>query len=81
MVHFVAFFKPAQDGNGIFDGGLIDEDGLKAALQGGVFLDVFAILVERGCADQVQFPPGQQRFQQIGCVHGAFGGARAHDRM
>ena len=38
---------------------LADEDLLEAPLEGGVLLDVLAVLVERGGADQAQLAAGQ----------------------
>ncbi len=81
MVDFITFLETPQNGNGVFHGGLIDQNSLKAALQGRIFFDMFPVLVERGCPDQVQFSPGQHRLQQISRVHRAFGGAGSHDRM
>ena len=55
--------------------GLVDEDRLEAALQGGVLLDVLAVLVERGRPDALDLAPSQRRLQDVGGVDGAFGGA------
>ena len=48
--------------------------GLETALQSGIFLDVFAIFVERGGADRTQFAASQRRLQHVRGVDGAFGG-------
>ena len=40
-----------RDGDGIFHGRLIHLNRLEAALQSGVFLDILAVLVQRGRAD------------------------------
>ena len=53
--------------------------GWKAALQSGVFLDILAVLVQRGRADAVQLAAGQHGFQQIAGVHCAVGLAGTHD--
>ena len=53
--------------------------GLEAAGQRGVLLDVLAVLVERGGADGVQLAAGQGRLEDVARVHGALGGAGAHD--
>ena len=58
---------------------LIDQHRLEAALQGGVLLDVLAVLVERGRADAVQLAAGQHRLEQVAGVHRAFGLAGADD--
>ena len=78
MVDFVAFAQPAQDGNGVLHRGLIHQDGLEAALEGGVFLDMPAVFVQRGGSDAMQLAARQHGFEEIAGVHGAFGLARAH---
>ena len=81
MVDLVALAQAAQDGDRLLDGGLVHEHRLEAALQGGVLLDVLAVLVERGGADGVQLAARQHRLEQVGGVHGALGGAGADDRV
>ena len=41
----IALLQTAEDGNGVLHRGLVYHDGLEAALQGGVFLNVLAVLV------------------------------------
>ena len=60
---------------------LADEDGLEAALERGVLLDVLAVLVEGGGADGAQLAAREHRLQKIGCVDRALGGAGADDRV
>ena len=78
MVHLVAFFQPAQDGNGILHGRLVHQHLLESPLQRGILLHVLAVLVQGGCADAVQFAPGQGRFQHVARIHGALGLAGPH---
>ena len=59
--------------------GLADEDRLEAALQRRVLLDVLAVFVEGGRADGPQLAAGEHRLEHVGGVHGAFGGAGAHE--
>ena len=59
--------------------GLADEHLLEAALEGGVLLDVLAVLVERGGADHAQLAAGEQRLEHVAGVHRALGGAGADD--
>ena len=54
-------------------------DRLESALECGVFFDVLAVLVERRCADAVQFTACQHRLEHVGCVHRAVSLARADD--
>ena len=79
MEHLVPLFQAAQDGDGVFHGRLIHLNRLEAALQSGVFLDILAVLVQRGRADAVQLAAGQHGFQQIAGVHCAVGLAGTHD--
>ena len=43
----------------ILDGRLVDHDRLETTFQRGVFLDILAVLVQRGCTDAVQLAAGQ----------------------
>ena len=69
----------AQDGHGVLDAGLTDEDLLEAALQGGVLLDVLAVLVQGGGAHHAQLASGQHGLEHVAGVHGALGAATRTD--
>src|SRR6266849_669312 len=69
MVDFIAGFKSAQKTDRILDGRLINHHRLKTALQSGIFLDMLAVLVKRGCADTVQLATCQHWFQHIRGIH------------
>ena len=57
-------------------------DLLEPALEGGVLLDVLAVLVERGGADHAQLAAGQHRLEHVAGVHRALAaGAGADDRV
>ena len=79
VVGLVALAQAAQDGDGVFDVGLADVDDLEAALEGGVLLDVFAVLVEGGCADGAQAAAGEGGLEHVAGVHGSLGRARADE--
>ena len=79
MVHLVALLEPAQDGDGVLDARLADVHRLEAPLEGGVLLDVLAVLVERGGADHAQLAARQHRLDHVAGVHRALGRARADD--
>ena len=79
MVHLEALPEAAEDRHGVLDGRRIDQDGLEAPLQGGVLLQVLAVLVECRGADAVELPAGQHGLEQVSGVHGALGLARSHD--
>ena len=64
---------------GVLDVGLVDGDGLEAALQRGVLFDMLAVLVERGGADDLYLAPAQGGLEDVGGVHAALGVPRAHD--
>ena len=77
VVRLVAILEPMQDLDGVGDGGLLDLHRLETALQGGVLLEVLAVLLEGGGADGLQFAAGQHRLEDRGGVDGALGGAGA----
>ena len=81
MVLFVLRADAAQDEHGVFRGRVVDLDGLEAALEGGVLLDVLAVLRERGGADALDLAARKGGLEDVGRVHGAFGGAGADDRV
>ena len=79
VVHLVAVLQPAQDADGVLDRRLADEHLLEAALQGGVLLDVLAVLVEGGGADHAQLAAGQHRLDHVAGVHRALTGRAGAD--
>ena len=60
------------------DGRFIHLDGLEAAFQGLVLLDILAVLGEGGGADDLDLPAGEGGFHDIGGVHGPLRVAHAH---
>ena len=64
---------------GVLHVGLVDGDGLEAALESRVLLDMLAVLVEGGGADDLNLATTQGGLQDIGGVHAALGIACAHD--
>ena len=81
MMLLVALLEAAEDRDRLLDGGLGDHDGLEAAGQRGVLLNVLAVLVERGRTDGVELAAGEGGLQDVARVHGALGGAGAHDEV
>ena len=65
VVYFVALLEPAQDGDGIGHRGFGNQHGLEAPLERRVFLNVFAILVQRSGADGAQFAARQRRLEHV----------------
>ena len=81
VVDLVLVLQAAQDRDRVLHRGLADHDGLEAALERGVLLDVLAVLVERRRADAAQLAARQRGLEHVGGVHGALGGAGAHERV
>ena len=79
VMGFVAGLETTQDGDRVFDVRLADKDRLETPLQGSIFFDVFAILVEGRCANAAQFAAGERRFEQIRGVVAALGSAGTDD--
>ena len=78
VVNFVLLLQTAQDGDGGLDRRFIDQNFLETALQGGVFLNVFAVFIQCGGTHAMQFATGQCRFEHVARIHGTFGFARTH---
>ena len=77
VMGFVAGLEAAEDGDRVFDVRLADEDGLEAALEGGVLFDVLAVFVESGRADAAELAAGEGGLEQVGRVAPPFGRAGA----
>ena len=65
VVRLVPLLEAAQDGDGILDARLIDHDGLEAALERRVLLDVLAVLIQRRRADGAQLPARELRLEHV----------------
>ena len=75
VVRLVAVAQALQDLDGQRHVGLLHLDGLEAALEGGVLLQVLAVLVDGGGPDGLQLAPGQHGLEDGGGVDGPLGGA------
>ena len=73
VVRLVAVAETLQDLDGVAERRLLDLDGLEAALEGGVLLQVLAVLVEGGGADGLQLAAGQHGLEDRRRVDGALG--------
>ena len=76
---FVFGSKSFENKNGLFNRRRFDFHALKTAFQRGVFLDVFAVLVERGGADALHFTSAERGLDDVRGIHGAFSRAGADD--
>ena len=81
MVHFIAFFQAAQNGNGVFHTGFTNIDLLKTALESCIFFNMLTKLIECGGANHAQFTTSQHRLNHVARVHCAFCTASTHQRM
>src|SRR6185437_9342911 len=63
VVRLVPVAQALEYLDGVRDRRLGDLDGLEPALEGGVLLQVLAVLIERGRADGLQFAPRQHRLE------------------
>src|SRR4051812_4429799 len=79
VVLLVAVAQALEDLHGLVRRGLVDADLLEAPLQGGVALQVLAVLVQRGRADRLQLAAGQRRLEDRGGVDRALRGPRADE--
>ncbi len=79
VVDLVTLLQPSQDGDGVLDRRRGHEYLLEPTLEGGVLLDVLAVLVEGGGADHAQLAAGQHGLDHVAGVHGPLGAAGPHD--
>ena len=70
-----------QDVDRLLEGRLLDHDRLEAALEGGVALDVLAVLVERRRADALELAARERRLEDVRRVDRALGGAGPDERV
>ena len=81
MVLGVARAQAAQNADRLFDRRFGNHDGLEAALERGIGLDVLAVFIERRRADALQVAARQFGFDHRGKVERAFGRAGADQRV
>ena len=81
VVLLVALADAHQDVDRLLERRLLDHDRLEAALEGGVALDVLAVLVERRRADALELAAGERRLEDVGGVDRALGRAGADERV
>src|SRR5581483_4463339 len=72
VVRLVAFLEPAQNRDRVGDRRLVDVDRREPPLEGGVLLDVLAVLVERRRADTAQLAAREHWLEQVRGVDPAF---------
>ena len=79
VVVLVALFESAQDGDGVFGRGFVDEHRLETTLEGFVLLEILLVLLEGGSTDAAEFAACQGWLEDVGRVHGTFALAGAHE--
>ena len=72
MVRLVAFLEPTQNTDRVINARLTHVHLLETALQGGVFLNVLAELVERSSTNHAQLTACQHGLEHITRIHGTF---------
>ena len=81
VVLLVAGLQSLQDLERVLRRRLAHEDRLEAALEGGILLDVLAVLVDRRGTDDLDLATGQRRLQDRGGIDGALSGAGTDEGM
>ena len=81
VVRLVLVADALEDLDRVGERRLVDLHRLEAALEGGVLLDVLAVLVGGRRADRLQLAAGQHRLEDRGRVDGALGGAGTDERV
>ena len=81
VVLLVILLDAVHDGQRIGHAGFLHPDGLEAALKGLILLDILAVLVEGGGADDLNFASGQGRLEDVARVHRALALTRRGDGM
>ena len=81
MMLLVFVAETFQNLNRVVNRRRFDLHRLKTAFKRGVFLDVFAILVQRRRADALHLAARQRRLDDVACVHRAFCRASADNRV
>src|SRR4028119_914180 len=79
VVRLVPVAQPLEDLARVGERRLAHLDRLEAPLEGGVLLQVLAVLVERGGADGLQLATGQHRLENAGGVDRALRGTRPRE--
>ena len=81
VINFIALLESSEYRNRVFNSRLVYHNGLKTTLKSGVLFNIFAVFIERSCADAVQLAPCKHGLQKVTCVHAAFGLACADYRV
>mmetsp|Transcript_5636 Transcript_5636/g.13061 ORF Transcript_5636/g.13061 Transcript_5636/m.13061 type:complete len:262 (-) Transcript_5636:541-1326(-) len=80
-MRFISRLQPLEDIDGLRLRRLGHVHRLEAPLEGGVLLDVTAVLGHGRRANALQAPPRERRLEQVGCVDRPVGSTRADERV
>ena len=72
MMLLVAAFNTAQDFQSLLNGGFFHEDRLETALQGGIPLNMLAVVIQSGSADTAYLASGQGWLEDTGGINRPF---------
>ena len=81
VVRLVLVAQTLQNLNGILGRRLVDLNRLETTLQSGILLNILAVLVKRGCTDDLYFAAAQCRLEDVRCIGSALSGTGAHQHM
>ncbi len=81
VMRLVPWLQPAENLNSLLDRRFVDEHGSEAPLERRVLLDVLAVLVQGGGADDAELAPGEGGLHHGAGVDGALSGTGAHHLM
>ena len=79
VVDLIPLLQTPKDGYGVLHRGLPHQHRLKPPFQGGVLLDILAVLVEGGGPNAVELPPGQEGLEEVARIHSPLGLTRPYD--
>ena len=79
VVLLIPAAQAPEDGLGLLRGGLRHLHRLEPPLQGGVLLDILAVLLQGGGPHHLDLPPAQGGLEDVGGVDGPLGGPGPHD--
>ena len=72
VVDFVLLLQTTENGDRLWDSGLLDQDLLETSLESLILLDILAVLAESGSTNAVQLTTSQHGLEKIGSVHATF---------
>ena len=81
VVHFILWLEPFQNKNCLIHSRRLDFHTLEPTLQSRVFFNIFAIFVQRSCANALEFTPAKSGFNNVRSIHRSFSGPGSNNGM